>query len=78
MSTFSYYVPARNGGHRLRCRCPLCVRYPNRAQRAVRALRQAGIYAAAVGAFVGAYALGAALDARDAATCPTITAEVLP
>lgn len=40
--------------------------------------RRAALSALGAAAFVGAYALGAALDARDAATCPTITAEVQP
>lgn len=61
--SFDYYVPARNGGHRLRCRCQLCVRYPNRAQRAMRALRAVGVYAAVTAICVGLLALGAWLDA---------------
>ena len=60
---YDHYVPAAGGGHRLRCRCWLCQRYPTRTQRALRALRGAGVYAAGAAACIAFLALGAWLDA---------------
>ena len=55
-----HYTPAATGGHRLRCRCWLCQRYPSPLRRAARA---AALFTATCALCLGYLALGAWLDA---------------